>query len=132
MSLGLFLTALRSEEVEEVAMNEVRLATFYRATDKPCLGTQNLNSCTGVIIASQLAAILGHIAPRPPQRAMNDPDAGDRHMNTMMDRIVELYRGNQSLFPAEKPSWVVSAIWEEGLHFRLSKPLLRRSCGRSS
>lgn len=109
MSLGLFLTALLDEEAEQVGMNEVGFIAFNAR--RRCIGTQNLNSCTGVIIASQYAAILAHLAPRPPQAAREDVYAGDRHTSLMMEYVVGLYRQHQNFFPSEEPSWVVSALW---------------------
>ncbi|KAL8915362.1 MAG: hypothetical protein Q9171_000232 [Xanthocarpia ochracea] len=43
------------------------------------LGTENLNSCTAIVVLCGAAAILAHIAPRP---ANADPSAalGDAHM----------------------------------------------------
>lgn len=125
MSLGLFLTALLDEEAEEVGMNEVGFIAFHTPTR--CIGTRNLNSCTGVIIASQHAAILAHIAPLPPYAAENDFHAGDRHTSLMMEDLADLYRRHENYFLTEKPSWVVSALWNEEIALPSQKAIVEES-----
>lgn len=65
-----FLQALADREVVDVKMNGVSSASFVGPSLK-AIGTQNLNSCMAVMMASTKGAVLAHIAPR--SAFTNDP-----------------------------------------------------------
>jgi hypothetical protein len=112
MSDGLFFQALQRGEAHEVAMDEVRFIAFTEQSLR-CIGTRNLNGCTAVMVVSQYGAILSHIPPRPVTTRHDIPEAGDQHCAEKMNEMVAAYHENRRYFPADEPSWVVSALWED-------------------
>lgn len=58
------------------------------------------------MIVSRKAAILAHIAPLPPNHAPSDLEAGDRHCQTKINELGELYKASKQ---ARGGSWVLCA-----------------------
>ena len=71
---------------------------FLDFAEKAAIGTEHLGSCSVVVIASELGAILAHIAPQP--GATNDPFAGDTNVRSAMHQIDTLYQNKRSYFPS--------------------------------
>ena len=83
-------------------MDDVQFQAFHGSTT--AIGTGNLRSCSVVLVASQTAAILAHIAPR-----------GDEHAVHMMDRFKNLYQEQRTLhFASNKEVWVVMGMIAQG------------------
>jgi hypothetical protein len=61
-SVSRFRQAVEDDECKEVAMNDYEWVKF---SETPCIGTDGLGACSVVLIVSRLAAIMGHISPRP-------------------------------------------------------------------
>ncbi len=80
-----------------VQMNSFNI---LRLGHKRCIGTRDLNACTGVVIQSPIAIILAHIAPRPSNATETDVTAGDQHVSTMMDRVMQLFETHKQYFPS--------------------------------
>lgn len=90
-----FLDRLRAEnKVEEVRMGAVKFVSFQQ---KDAIGTAGLGSCSAVVLASTLGAILAHIPPLPFQSP--DPHAGDVNAQRMMSQVQILYNNNRNYFP---------------------------------
>ncbi|BCR83571.1 uncharacterized protein ACHE_10973S [Aspergillus chevalieri] len=71
---------------------------FHDFAEKAAIGTEHLGSCSVVVIASKLGAILAHIAPQP--AATNDPFAGDANVRTTMGDVAALYQNKREYFPS--------------------------------
>lgn len=84
-----------------VSMNTVRFMEFD--TLKKCLVTECLNGSSAIVIVSQRAAILAHIAP-----SMTGSD-GDQNMRAKMRQVTALFTAYQHLFP-QSSVWVVYAV----------------------
>lgn len=108
---GLLDQAEQDKRAQSVAMDDVQFAAFSEHLS--AIGTRDLAGCSVVAITSPYGAILAHIPPRPPELPLvtDDPDAGDRHVQEMMDRIGALYAQHLNYFPAAN-TYVVCAIYE--------------------
>lgn len=104
-----FRDALRKRMAKEVAMNGIGSVQFSSTT--PCIGTDQLGSCSVVLIVSPYAAILGHVSPRLDGNNPNDA-TGDDHIESFMTRVTDVYRQSQSLFSANSSSWVICAVFQ--------------------
>ena len=100
MAPSMLQTARDHGKLRLVSMNEVKYLRFEPKA-KVCLGTENLNSCTAVVILSKNAAILGHFSPRPPSASTNTV-AGDAHIKAKMVEVRTLLSQNLQDF-AQKP-----------------------------
>ena len=79
-------------------MDEIQFQSFHGPIT--AIGTRDLRSCSVVLLASRLGAILTHIAPR-----------GDAHAARMMDRFTLIYREKKPVyFPAENETWVIMGM----------------------
>ncbi|KAL9124301.1 MAG: hypothetical protein Q9217_006356 [Psora testacea] len=100
MAPSMLQNARGQGELRLVSMNEVKYLRFEPKA-KICLGTENLNSCTAVVILSKNAAILGHFSPRPPSANANTA-AGDAHIKAKMGEVRTLLSQHLQDF-AQKP-----------------------------
>ncbi|KAL5397211.1 hypothetical protein PMIN02_002483 [Paraphaeosphaeria minitans] len=107
-----FREAVRTAQAKEVQMNAFDIA-FSSQTSS--IGTDGLGACSVMLIVSPYAAILGHIAPRPDNADINDPHAGDNHIQSFMDRFTQYYLQCQSFFPQGPYSWVVCAVFGDSV-----------------
>ena len=80
--------AMDQNEVKMVAINQVDELIFENKprSQSRAIGTLGLNACTAVILVSQKAAILAHIAPLPPGAPMT-PTAGDDNARAKMQDL---------------------------------------------
>jgi hypothetical protein len=92
-----------------VAMDQASFVSFQGR--RRCIGTSDLNSCTVVMIVSQLGAILAHISPNP-NTDLSNLSAGDQHLERLMNDVAHLYNQYSSHFPQGRKSWVVSAVYQ--------------------
>lgn len=111
MSLGHYLIAKEKEILLEVQLDEIAFINFSEESKNMCLATTNLNSCHVVLVVSQSAALMAHIAPGPPYNSFH-LDAGDHHIEAMMSSFCTKYRRNRHLFPINA-TWIGTGIWEE-------------------
>ncbi|KAJ5952177.1 uncharacterized protein N7479_010590 [Penicillium vulpinum] len=81
-----FAEALADDELVDVNMDEVAYVSFVGSSLK-AIGTQNLNSCMAVMMASTKGAVLAHIAPR--SGFTNDPDDSINHTRNMMGTFLQ-------------------------------------------
>ncbi|KAL9131343.1 MAG: hypothetical protein Q9217_000722 [Psora testacea] len=96
------------DQLQLVQMNQAKYLRFEPKA-KTCLGTENLNACTAVVIVSRYAAILGHFSPRPSAADANTA-TGDAHIKTKMDELHTLlaqHLGNS----AQKPSSISIVVY---------------------
>lgn len=99
MSGLLFEARTRTKEVK---IDEVQFQSFHGSTT--AIGTRDLRSCSVVLVASRMGAILAHIAPR-----------GDAHAAQMMDRFMQIYQEQKKVyFPSENETWVVMGMIDQG------------------
>jgi hypothetical protein len=91
--------------VQVVAMGRVEFLDFRV---KQAIGTEQLGSCSVVVIASVHGAILAHIPPQP-QPTIN-PTSADDNVRSMMNEIARLYRNKQQWFPSAE-SVVACAVY---------------------
>lgn len=91
-----FQEAKAANKLELVAMNQIKYVHF--TVNKNGLGTEDLNACTAVVVASSTGAILGHFSPRPPGAPINAA-AGDAHIRAKMEQIHTLLKDNKQDFP---------------------------------
>ncbi len=110
MNQGLLSRALAAGVASEVQMDEVKFIPF-KQTAVSCAGTANLGGCSVVMIVSPLAAIVAHIPPHP-NTDWNNPAAADNHIRQKMEEVSALYRNFEKYFPADRTTWVVSAMLE--------------------
>ena len=101
----MFQKAKAGNKLEMVAMNQTKYVRF--AASRTGLGTEDLNACTAVVIASSTAAILGHFSPRPPG-AHADAAAGDAHIKAKMDQIFALLNSHKQDFPADHSTGLIA------------------------
>lgn len=104
---GLLVQAEASLRVLVVAMDDVQLAAFNQRLT--AIGTRDLAGCSVVTITSPYGAILAHIPPLPSMTG--DSNAGDQHVQRMMDRVRALYNQHRNYFPATN-TFVVCAVYE--------------------
>ncbi|KAL6230755.1 hypothetical protein BDW75DRAFT_221838 [Aspergillus navahoensis] len=81
MAIPRFSQALADREVLDVKMNGIGSVSFVGSGLK-AIGTQNLNGCMAVIMASTRGAVLAHIPPLP--FPTTDPDACINHTRNLM------------------------------------------------
>ena len=88
--------ALQQGVCQLVYMNEVKFRRFGLG-GPGCLGTMDLNGCTGVAIVSSAGAILAHISPRAPY---GDPEeaTGDAHAIEMMSIMRAHFNSRRTSF----------------------------------
>ena len=92
-------------KLEMVAMNQIKYLHF--AGNKQGLVTEDLNSCTAVVIASPTGAILGHFSPRS-LGAPADAAAGDAHIQAKMDQISALLENHKQDFPTNGSTGLIA------------------------
>lgn len=107
-----FRQAVEGGQAAAVSMNGLNCVVFAQT---PCIGTDGLGSCSVVLIISPFAAILAHIPPRPDNADADDPEAGDIHVRSFMERVTTYYRQCQAYFPANSSSWVVCAVFGDAI-----------------
>lgn len=101
----MFQQAKNAKKLELVPMNQIKYVHF--GANKHGLGTENLNACTAVVIASPTGAILGHFSPRPSD-APGNAVAGDAHIRAKMDQIAILLRNNKQDFPTNSSTGLIA------------------------
>lgn len=101
----MFHQAKASNKLELVGMNQMKYVHF--AANRHGLGTENLNACTAVVIASPTAAILGHFSPRPPGASANTA-TGDAHIQAKMDEISALLQNHKQDFPQNHSTGLIA------------------------
>jgi hypothetical protein len=111
IDLSRFRLAVQKNQAKAVPMNSFNSTIFSQL---PCIGTDQLGSCSVVLIVSPQGAILGHVAPRPDGGDTNDPYAGDNHVRSFMDRLINYYRQCQH-FLGNPNSWVICAVFGPGI-----------------
>ncbi|KAB2100130.1 hypothetical protein AG0111_0g11657 [Alternaria gaisen] len=111
IDLSRFRLAVQKNQAKAVPMNGFDSTIFSQT---PCIGTDQLGSCSVVLIVSPQAAILGHVAPRPDGNDTDDPYARDNHVRSFMDRLITYYRQYQN-FMGSPNSWVICAIFGPGI-----------------
>ncbi|KAL8970980.1 MAG: hypothetical protein Q9197_003520 [Variospora fuerteventurae] len=85
-----------------VFWNDMHFQQFSNETS--AIGTYALRACSVVLVASQVGAVLAHIAP-----------LGDEYVRRMMDRFNSLYQPRAvSHFGAERHPWVVIGLMHTG------------------
>ena len=101
----MFQKAKAANKLEMVPMDRARHIHF--AANKHGLGTEDLNACMAVVIASPTGAILGHFSPRPQGAPANAP-AGDTHIQAKMDDIDALLKEHKHDFPTGGSAGVIA------------------------
>jgi len=106
----MFQKAKAANKLEMVPMDRARHIHF--AANKHGLDIEDLNSCTAVVIASPIGAILGHFSPRS-QGALADAPAGDTYIKAKMDDIDALLKDHKQDFPIGDSAGVIAyaAYW---------------------
>jgi len=111
MATSKLQNAKGKNQLRLVEMNQVKYLRFEPKA-KTCLGTEDLNSCTAIVVLSRNAAILGHFSPRP-STANPNTATGDTHIKAKMNELHTLLRQHLGDF-TQKPgsvSVVVYAIY---------------------
>jgi len=108
MARSKFDQASFEKTLKVVEMNKVEFLRFRPG--HLCLGTQNLNSCTTVIIVSKDAAILAHIAPRPSSSNSNQA-TGDQHAKAKMAEMSTLLSQHLDDFKLGPGGIIVYAVY---------------------
>jgi hypothetical protein len=104
-----FRDAVAAGDAKEVEMNSYDGVVYGRT--KTCIGTDQLGACHAVVIVSRKAAIVGHVAPRPPSSTYTYEDAGNDHVANFMDRLINYSWVYESLFPSDPNAWVICATF---------------------
>ena len=92
------LLNLNKARTREVKMDEVIFQPFDGSIT--AIGTGDLRSCSVVLIASRLGAILAHISP-----------GGDAYTSRMMDGFASKFQENKKVyFPSSNETWVVMGM----------------------
>ncbi len=92
-------------KLEMVAMNQIKY--LYFAGNKQGLDTEDLNSCTAVVIASPTGVILGHFFPLP-QGAPANAAAGDAHIQAKMNQISALLKNHKQNFSTNDSTGLIA------------------------
>jgi hypothetical protein len=119
-----FRQAVEGGLATTVPMNGLNCVVFSQT---PCIGTDGLGSCSVVLIVSPLAAILAHIPPRPGSADANDPETGDKYVQSFMERVTTYYRQCQAYFPANSTSWVVCAVFGDAIALPDQQSIMERA-----
>ena len=91
----------------QVQMDDVLFQSFHGPIT--AIGTANLRSCSVVLVASRLGAILAHISP-----------LGDAHTLQMMDRFAHIYQEKtKTYFPSQNETWVVMGMIDKDGQLRM-------------
>jgi len=83
----------------------VEILIFSQDSNRPAIGTRDLNSCTAVAIVSPYAAILAHINPWP--YPSTDPGARIQNVQDRMNEMMNLYRRYLTCFPLHQTYSIV-------------------------
>ena len=104
-----------------VNMNEVRFAAFKQI---PAIGTKDLGSCSVIIVASKLGAILAHISPLPHPTASSS--AGDNHVRSKMAEVQRLVALHQThgYFP-QKDNLIVCAVYQGAIALPIQVEIMK-------
>ena len=95
-----YLLDVLANRLNNVPMNDVRFQSFHGPVT--AIGTQNLRSCSVVLVASRSGAILAHIMPLFSDLA-----------TTIVDRFERLYEiHKEEHFSSTNETWVVSGVVE--------------------
>lgn len=77
------------------------------------IATRNLGGCSGIVVLGRTAAIMAHVAPRPPRptATANTETTSDseRHFMAIFDQVEHLYRQNYTHFPRGTTTWGIFA-----------------------
>lgn len=103
-----FHRALARGEAVEVLMNGIGFVSFVDEGLK-AIGTQNLNSCMAVIMATTKGAVLAHIPPLP--GPTTDPNASINHTRELMAAFLRKCQDNFK-GPELKNSVLVYAMFQ--------------------
>ena len=68
------------------------------------IATRQLGGCSGLVILGRSAAIMAHIAPRPPA-AQQSATASQQHFQNLMGQVEQLYTTHREHFPSETTAW---------------------------
>lgn len=68
--------------------------------------TRRLGGCSGVVILGRSAAIMAHIAPRPPA-TVQTATASRQHFSSLLGQVEQLYNAHRAHFPSGTTSWGV-------------------------
>ncbi|KAL8655785.1 MAG: hypothetical protein Q9210_000673 [Variospora velana] len=96
-----------ADKLEMVAMNQVKYIHFTPGATQQGLGTEKLNSCTAVIVASPTGAILGHFSPRP-ENTPAEAAVGDTHIQAKMDQMLTLFKQHIQDFPKDRSTGLIA------------------------
>ena len=121
----MFQRAKDGKKLEMVAMNQIKYVHF--AANRQGLGTQDLNACTAVVIASATGAILGHFSPRP-QDVPANAAAGDAHVQAKMDEISALLKSHKQDFPTNVSTGLIAYAVYRGEIALPSQKTIIESC----
>lgn len=108
--MSYFQNALNQLATWEVGMNQVLFVPFN--DEIGALGTQNLNGCTAVVIASPKGAILAHIPPIP--YPTFDSTIGMQNLDRLMDQMISLYCMHATMFSFTETAALIVAPYYEG------------------
>lgn len=98
--------------LQRVPMDDVGFLKFSKDGNQ-YLGTAGLNSCAAVVIVSQKAAILAHIAPRPSAQNI-DKATGDAHVKTKLSEVKRLLDQHANEFYGQQAGCVVAYAVYQG------------------
>ncbi|KAL9029457.1 MAG: hypothetical protein Q9196_002300 [Gyalolechia fulgens] len=121
----MFQRAKAANKLEIVAMNQTKYIHF--AANRQGLGTEDLNACTAVVIASPTGAILGHFSPRPPNSPA-DAAAGDAHVLAKMNHISTLLKNHEQDFPTSGSTGLIAYAVYRGAVALPSQKTIIESC----
>ncbi len=72
-----------------------------------CLATVDLNACHAVVIVSKKAAILTHIAPRPPEAIRDRYSTSEDWIRDMMTKVISCFIANKQYFEHQGSGGIV-------------------------
>ncbi|KAF2753938.1 hypothetical protein EJ05DRAFT_504535 [Pseudovirgaria hyperparasitica] len=117
-----FRTVVSIELAKAVTMNDFGLVIFSKI---PGIGTDNLGSCSVIVIVSSKGAMLGHVAPRPDDSSEDDPYAGNNHVESFMDRMLSKYKKHRKAL-GDSSSLVICAIYKSSVALLEQQQIMER------
>ncbi|KAK4900125.1 hypothetical protein LTR49_027544 [Elasticomyces elasticus] len=87
----------------EVPMDGARIVILAEG-QSGAIATRRLGGCSGLVILGRSAAIMAHIAPRPPT-VQQSATASQQHFQTLLGQVEQLYVTYRGHFPLETTGW---------------------------
>lgn len=125
-NMSWFQQAVESRQATAVAMNGLGFIAFSQTS---CIDTDQLESCSVIIIIFLYTALLRHVFPCSDNSDPDDTNAEDNHVRSFMKRFIDYYRRCRSWFPDPSSSWIICAVFEGAIALFDQQKIMKRALG---